>query len=162
MFMSDTAVHVIPNASELAQIAVQSAAQVRHMGQDPRVALISFSNFGNPMPERTQAMRDAIKILDEMEASFEYEGEMSVEVALNYDLQSSAYPFTRLSSAANILVMPSLNAASVAPGLMQQLGGGTVIGPLLVGLSRPVQIVPMGATVSDIVNMAAMAVHDAL
>lgn len=162
VFMSDTAVHVIPSASELAQIAVQSAAQVRHMGQDPRVALISFSNFGNPMPERTQAMRDAIKILDEMEASFEYEGEMSVEVALNYDLQKSAYPFTRLSSAANILVMPSLNAASVAPGLMQQLGGGTVIGPLLVGLSRPVQIVPMGATVSDIVNMAAMAVHDAL
>ncbi|MCK5547048.1 MAG: NADP-dependent malic enzyme, partial [Rhodospirillaceae bacterium] len=141
---------------------VQSAAQVRRMGQDPRVALVSFSNFGNPMPERTEAMRGAVRILDEMEASFEYEGEMSVEVALDFDLQKRAYPFTRLSDAANILVMPSLNAASVAPGLMQQLGNGTVIGPLLVGLPRPVQIVPMGSTVSDIVNMAAMAVHDAL
>ena len=162
IFMADTAVHVMPNAQELAQIAIQSAAQVRRMGQDPRVALISFSNFGNPMPERTEAMRGAVKLLDEMEASFEYEGEMSVEVALNYDLQKRAYPFTRLSGAANILVMPSLNAASVAPGLMQQLGSGTVIGPLLVGLPKPVQIVPMGSTVSDIVNMAAMAVHDAL
>jgi len=162
IFMADTAVHVMPNANELAQIAIQSAAQVRRMGQDPRVALISFSNFGNPMPERTEAMRGAVKLLDEMEASFEYEGEMSVEVALNYDLQKRAYPFTRLSGAANILVMPSLNAASVAPGLMQQLGSGTVIGPLLVGLPKPVQIVPMGSTVSDIVNMAAMAVHDAL
>ncbi len=162
VFMADTAVHVMPNAQELAQIAVQSAAQVRRMGQDPRVALISFSNFGNPMPERTEAMRGAVRILDEMEAAFEYEGEMSVEVALDFELQKRAYPFTRLSGAANILVMPSLNAASVAPGLMQQLGSGTVIGPLLVGLPRPVQIVPMGATVSDIVNMAAMAVHDAL
>ncbi|MCK5546617.1 MAG: NADP-dependent malic enzyme, partial [Rhodospirillaceae bacterium] len=162
IFMADTAVHVAPTAKELAQIAVQSAAQVRRMGQDPRVALISFSNFGNPMPERTEAMRGAVKILDEMEASFEYEGEMSVDVALDYELQKRAYPFSRLSGAANILVMPGLNAASVAPGLMQQLGSGTVIGPLLVGLSRPVQIVPMGSTVSDIVNMAAMAVHDAL
>ena len=162
IFMADTAVHVMPTAHELAKIAVQSAAQVRRMGQDPRVALVSFSNFGNPMPERTEAMRGAVKLLDEMEASFEYEGEMSVEVALNYDLQKRAYPFTRLSGAANILVMPSLNAASVAPGLMQQLGSGTVIGPLLVGLPKPVQIVPMGSTVSDIVNMAAMAVHDAL
>ncbi|MDH3335747.1 MAG: NADP-dependent malic enzyme, partial [Rhodospirillaceae bacterium] len=130
IFMADTAVHVMPTAHELAKIAVQSAAQVRRMGQDPRVALVSFSNFGNPMPERTEAMRGAVKLLDEMEASFEYEGEMSVEVALNYDLQKRAYPFTRLSGAANILVMPSLNAASVAPGLMQQLGSGTVIGPL--------------------------------
>ena len=162
VFMADTAVHVVPTAQELAQIAVQSAKQVRRMGQDPRVALVSFSNFGNPMPERTEAMRGAVRILDEMEASFEYEGEMSVEVALDFDLQKRAYPFTRLSDAANILVMPSLNAASVAPGLMQQLGNGTVIGPLLVGLPRPVQIVPMGSTVSDIVNMAAMAVHDAL
>ncbi len=162
VFLADTAVHVVPTAAELAQIAAQAAAQVRRMGQDPRVALVSFSNFGNPMPERTQAMRDAVTVLDDMGASFEYEGEMSVDVALNYELQKSAYPFSRLSGAANVLVMPSLNAASVAPGLMQQLGSGTVIGPLLVGLSKPAQIVPMGANVSDIVNMAAMAVHDAI
>lgn len=162
VFLADTAVHVIPTAKELAQFASQAAKQVRRMGQDPRVAMISFSNFGNPMPEHTQAMRDAVRILDEQEATFEYEGEMSVEVALDFELQRRAYPFTRLSGSANILIMPSLNAASVAPGLMQQLGGGTVIGPLLVGLSKPVQIVPMGANVSDIVNMAAMAVHDAL
>ncbi|MCK5444326.1 MAG: NADP-dependent malic enzyme, partial [Rhodospirillaceae bacterium] len=162
VFLADTAVHMIPTAQQLAQIAAQAAKQVRRMGQDPRVAMISFSNFGNPMPEQTLAIRNAVRILDDQEATFEYEGEMSVEVALDYELQRRAYPFTRLSGAANILIMPSLNAASVASGLMQQLGGGTVIGPLLVGLSKPVQIVPMGANVSDIVNMAAMAVHDAL
>jgi len=162
VFMADTAVNVKPDAQQLADTAIQAAAKVRHLGQDPRVALLSFANFGNPKPELTQVMRDAVKILDESHVSFEYEGEMSAEIALDYDLQRRFYPFTRLSGAANILVLPGMNAASIASGLVQQLGGGTVIGPLLLGLSKPAQIVPMGATVSDLVNLAALAAHDAI
>lgn len=162
VFMADTAVNVMPDAQQLADTAIQAAAKVRHLGQEPRVALLSFANFGNPMPERTRVMREAVKILDESHVSFEYEGEMSAEVALDYELQHRFYPFTRLSGPANILVLPGMNAASIASGLVQQLGGGTVIGPLLLGLSKPAQIVPMGATVSDLVNLAALAAHDAI
>jgi len=162
VFLADTAVNVMPDAQQIADTAIQAAAKVRHLGQEPRVAMLSFSNFGNPMPERTQVMRDAIKLLDATNVSFEYEGEMNAEVALNYDLQHRVYPFTRLSAAANVLVLPGLNAANISAGLVQQLGGGTVIGPLLLGISKPAQIAPMGATVSDLVNLAALAAHDAI
>ncbi|TCS64924.1 NADP-dependent malic enzyme [Varunaivibrio sulfuroxidans] len=162
VFLADTAVNFTPDGKELADIAVQAAAQVRRLGQEPRVAMVSFSNFGNPMPERTQVVRDAVALLDEMDVNFEYDGEMNVDVALDYKLMMNAYPFARLSAAANVLIMPGLNAASVASALMQQLGGGTVIGPLLQGLSKPAQIVHMGATVADIVTMGALAVHDAV
>jgi malate dehydrogenase (oxaloacetate-decarboxylating)(NADP+) len=162
VFLSDTAVNVLPDAQQLADTAIQAAAKVRQMGQEPRVALLSFANFGNPMPERTRVMRDAMQILDDSKVTFEYEGEMAADVALNYELQRRIYPFTRLSAAANVLVLPGLNSASIASGLVQQLGGGTVIGPLLLGLSRPVQIAHMGATVSDLVNLAALAAHDAI
>lgn len=162
VFMADTSVNVVPDARQMAESAQQAAKRVRALGQEPRVALLSFSNFGNPMPERTQIMRDAVALLDEMNVTFEYEGEMSAEVALDYELQKRVYPFTRLSGPANILIMPSLNAASTASGLMQMLGGGTVIGPLLLGLEKPAQIAPMGATVSDIVSLAALAAHETI
>lgn len=162
VFMADTSVNVVPDARQMAESAQQAAKRVRALGQEPRVALLSFSNFGNPMPERTQIMRDAVALLDEMNVTFEYEGEMSAEVALDYELQKRVYPFTRLSGPANILIMPSLNAASTAAGLMQMLGGGTVIGPLLLGLEKPAQIAPMGATVSDIVSLAALAAHETI
>jgi len=162
VFLSDTAVNVMPDAQQLADTAIQAAAKVRQLGQEPRVALMSFANFGNPMPERTQVVREAVKILDQSQVSFEYEGEMSAEIALDYDLQRRVYPFTRLSAAANVLVLPGLNSASISSGLVQQLGGGTVIGPLLLGISKPAQIAPMGATVSDLVNIAALAAHDAI
>jgi malate dehydrogenase (oxaloacetate-decarboxylating)(NADP+) len=162
VFLSDTAVNVMPDAQQLADTAIQAAAKVRQLGQEPRVALLSFANFGNPMPERTRVVREAMQILDDGKVTFEYEGEMSADVALNYELQRRIYPFTRLSAAANVLVLPGLNSASIASGLVQQLGGGTVIGPLLLGLSKPVQIANMGATVSDLVNLAALAAHDAI
>ena len=162
VFLSDASVTVVPNGAELAAIAQQTAAKVRQLGQEPRVALLSFSNFGNPMPERTQVIRDAVALLDDMQVTFEYEGEMSAEVALDYDLQRRVFPFTRLSGPANVLIMPSLNAASTSSGLMQMLGGGTVIGPLLLGLNKPAQIAPMGATVSDIVSLAALAAHETI
>ena len=162
VFLADTAVNVMPDAQQLADTAIQAAAKVRHLGQEPRVAMMAFSNFGNPMPERTQVAREAMKILDEMNVSFEYEGEMNAEIALDYNLQKRVYPFTRLSGPANVMVMPGLNAANISAGLVQQLGGGTVIGPLLLGISKPAQIAPMGATVSDLVNLAALAAHDAI
>ncbi|MEG3617017.1 NADP-dependent malic enzyme [Magnetovibrio sp. PR-2] len=162
VFLADTAVNVMPDAQQLADTAIQAAAKVRHLGQEPRVAMMAFSNFGNPMPERTQVAREAMKILDKLNVSFEYEGEMNAEIALDYELQKRVYPFTRLSGPANVMVMPGLNAANISAGLVQQLGGGTVIGPLLLGISKPAQIAPMGATVSDLVNLAALAAHDAI
>ena len=162
VFLADTSVNVTPDARQIADTAQQAARKVRALGQEPRVALLSFANFGNPMPNRTKVMRDAVHLLDDMNVSFEYEGEMNANVALDFDLQQRIFPFTRLTGPANILIMPGLNAASTASGLMQQLGGGTVIGPLLLGLSKSAQIAPIGATVSDLVNLAALAAHDTI
>jgi len=162
VFLTDTSVGVIPDAQQLADTAQLAAQKVRDFGQEPRIALLSFSNFGNPMPERTQVVRDAVKLLDTLNVTFEYEGEMNADVALNFGLQQRIFPFSRLTGPANVLVMPGLNSASIASGIMQQLGGGTVIGPLLLGLSKSVQIAPLGATVSDLVNLAALAAHDTI
>ena len=161
VFIADTAVHAVPSAEQIAYIARHAAAKARQLGHEPRVALLAFSNFGQPMPKQAEAVRAAVDILDGAEVDFEYDGEMNADVALDAELMARAYPFCRLSAAANVLIMPGLNAASVSSNLMQKLGGGTVIGPLLIGLPKPAQIVPMGATVSDMVNMAALAAHAA-
>ncbi|MFD2261622.1 NADP-dependent malic enzyme [Lacibacterium aquatile] len=160
LFISDTTVHELPTPETLADIAVQTAARARSMGHEPRVAMLSFSNFGNPMAEKAERVRDAVKLLDGRKLYFEYDGEMSAEVALDYDLMRQLYPFCRLSGPANVLVMPALHSASIASQLLAKLGGGVVIGPLLMGLDKPVQIVPMGASVSDIVTMAAIAASE--
>jgi malate dehydrogenase (oxaloacetate-decarboxylating)(NADP+) len=130
------------------------------MGHEPRVALLSFSNFGNPMREKAERIRQAVAIMDSRQLDFEYDGEMSADVALNPELMA-LYPFCRLSGPANILIMPALHSANIGAKLLQELGGGTVIGPILIGLEKPVQIVEMGATVSDIVNLAALAAYAA-
>ncbi len=161
VFIADTTTHERPDAEQLAAIAQQSAAVARQLGHEPRVAMLSFSNFGNPMRARVDGIRAAVGLLDERNVSFEYEGEMSVDVALNEELLA-LYPFSRLTEPANVLVMPGLYAANISAKLLQELGGGTVIGPLMVGLSKPAQIVRMGATDSDIVNMAALAAHEAM
>jgi malate dehydrogenase (oxaloacetate-decarboxylating)(NADP+) len=162
VFISDTQIHELPTPEELADIACQTAARVREMGQEPRVALLSFSNFGNPMREKAQRVRDAVAVLDQRQVDFEYDGELAADVALNYALMKQLYPFCRLSGSANVLIMPALHTANVSAKLMKELGGGTVVGPLLVGLEKPVQIVEMGATVSDLVNLAAIAAHEAV
>jgi malate dehydrogenase (oxaloacetate-decarboxylating)(NADP+) len=162
VFIADTTVHELPTPEELADIAVQAAAKARQMGHDPRVALLSFSNFGNPMREKAQRVRDAVALLDQRHVEFEYDGEMGADVALNPALMRQLYPFCRLSGAANVLIMPALHTANVSAKLLSQLGGGTVIGPLLIGLTHSAQIVELGATVSDLVNMAALAAHGAL
>jgi malate dehydrogenase (oxaloacetate-decarboxylating)(NADP+) len=153
-------VHELPTSEQLADFAIQAAAAAKRFGHEPRVALISFSNFGNPDIERSHIVRDAVAVLDSRKVDFEYDGEMGADVALSPELMR-LYPFCRLSGPANVLIMPGLHSAHVSTRLMHELGGGTVIGPILIGLSKPVQILPQGATVSDIVNMAALAAHDA-
>jgi malate dehydrogenase (oxaloacetate-decarboxylating)(NADP+) len=160
VFVADTSVHELPSAVELADIALQTAAVARGLGHEPRVAMVSYSNFGNPGWESSRRVRDAVALLDSRTTDFEYDGEMSADVALNPRLQA-LYPFSRLSGPANVLIMPALHSANISFKLIRELGGGTVIGPILVGLSKPVQILPMGATVQDITNMAALAAHEA-
>jgi malate dehydrogenase (oxaloacetate-decarboxylating)(NADP+) len=160
VFIADTTVHERPDAEQLADIAQQAAAKVRRLGHEPRVALLSFSNFGNPKLERTNRIREAVEILDRRQVSFEYDGEMSADVALNPELRA-LYPFCRLTETPNILIMPGLHAANISAKLVRELGDGTVIGPILVGLSRPAQIVRMGAADTEIIIMAALAAHEA-
>ena len=161
VFLADTSVHEFPTPEQLADIAIQSAAQARAFGHEPRVALLSFSSFGNPMREKTQRIRDAVKELDSRNPNFEYDGEMQASVALNHDLMRTFYPFCRLSGPANVLIMPGLHSANIAAKLNQQIGGGTVIGPMLIGLSKPAQVVQLGATVNDMVTAAALGAYDA-
>ncbi len=161
VFAADTSVHELPTPEELADIAVQSAAQARALGHEPRVALLSFSNFGNPMRAKAQRIRDAVKILDAMDLDFEYDGEMQANIALDYDLMRRLFPFCRLSGPANVLIMPALHSANITTKLVQAGNLGNVIGPFLIGLSRPAQIVRLGATVNDLVVAAVLAAHDA-
>jgi malate dehydrogenase (oxaloacetate-decarboxylating)(NADP+) len=161
LFIADTYVHELPNAEELADIAVGAAATAKSMGHEPRVALLSFSNFGNPMMESSARVRDAVALLDKRSVNFEYDGDMAVDVALDPEVRK-LYPFCKLSGSANVLVMPGLHSANISYKLLQQFGGGSVIGPMLIGLQKPAQIVRMGATVSDLVNAAALAAHDAI
>ncbi|MBI3513351.1 MAG: NADP-dependent malic enzyme [Proteobacteria bacterium] len=159
VFISDTTVHELPSPEELADIAIQTAAKARRMGHEPRVALLSYSTFGNPMVEKADRVRAAVAELDKRRVDFEYDGEMAADVALDAELMK-LYPFCRLSAPANVLIMPALHTANIASKLMAKLGGGTVIGPLLIGLDKPAQIVPIGASVSDLVTAAAFAAHD--
>ena len=162
VFLADTTVHELPDPEQLADIAIQSAAQARAMGHEPRVALLSYSNFGNPLRSTAKRIRDAVAVLDSRVLDFEYDGEMQANVALDGDLMRELYPFCRLSGPANVLIMPALHTANISAKLLQKLGGGHVIGPLLIGMSKPAQIVPLGATVNDLVTVAALAAYDAI
>jgi malate dehydrogenase (oxaloacetate-decarboxylating)(NADP+) len=159
VLIADTAVTELPTASELAEIAVEAAGVARRLGYEPRVAMLAFSSFGHPPGERTQHVKDAVKLLHERRVDFEVDGEMAADVALNREL-AAAYPFSRLTGPANVLVMPAFHSASISTKLLQEMGGATVIGPLLVGLDRSVQIVPLSAKDSDLVNMAAIAAYN--
>jgi malate dehydrogenase (oxaloacetate-decarboxylating)(NADP+) len=162
VFLADTTVHELPDPEQLADIAIQSAAQARAMGHEPRVALLSFSNFGNPMREKARRVRDAVAVLDSRVVDFEYDGEMQANVALDGELMRQLYPFCRLSGPANVLIMPALHTANISAKLLQKLGGGHAIGPLLIGMSKPAQIVPLGTTVNDLVTVAALAAYDSI
>ena len=156
VLVADTAVTEMPEARDLAEIAVEAAGVARKFGHEPRLALLAFSTFGHPPGERAQRVQEAVRILDQRRVDFEYDGEMAADIALNPDLMA-AYPFCRLSGPANVLIMPAFHSAAISTKMLQELGGATVIGPLLVGLDRPVQIVGLSATDSELVNMAGLA-----
>ncbi|HME85424.1 MAG TPA: NADP-dependent malic enzyme [Roseiarcus sp.] len=156
IIVADTAITEMPSALDLAEIAIEAAGVARRFGYEPRVAMLAFSNFGHPPGERAQRVQEAVRILDSRRLDFEYDGEMGADVALNKELMT-AYPFCRLKDTANVLIMPAFHSAAISTRMLQELGGATVIGPLIVGLEKPVQIVSLGAKDSDIVNMATMA-----
>ncbi|MEG1451272.1 NADP-dependent malic enzyme [Brevundimonas sp.] len=158
LFVADTSIHELPNAEELAEIAVKAASTVRKLGRTPRVAFMSYSTFGDPPGDRGEKVREAIRILDGMDVDFEYEGEIPPELALNPEARAN-YPFMRLTGDANVLVMPAIHSAAISTRLVQSLGAATVIGPLLVGLEKSVQIVPLGASVSEIITSATFAAY---
>jgi malate dehydrogenase (oxaloacetate-decarboxylating)(NADP+) len=159
IFVADTTVHEMPTAEELADITVQMAGAVRRFGQEPRVALLAYSTFGFPRGERSERIIEAVKILAERKVDFEYDGEMAADVALNKE-RMAPYPFCRLSDVANVLIMPAIHSASISTKLLQELGDVTMLGPLLVGLQKSVQITPLGAKMSEIYNMAVLAAYD--
>ena len=156
VFMADTTVNERPSAEALAYIAEQTAAVARRMGHDPRAAFLSYSTFGNPPGNWLANIRDAVAILDSRQPGFEYEGEMAPDVALNPKLMAQ-YPFCRLSGPANILIMPGLQSANLGAKLLRELGGDQVIGPMLVGMERPVQIATMASSSSELVTLAVLA-----
>ena len=156
VLISDTLVHEWPESQDLATIAERAAGVARHLGMEPRVAFVSFSTFGYPVSERAQKMHMAPQVLDERGVDFEYEGEMTVDVALNAKAQE-AYPFQRLTGPANILVVPARHSASISVKLMQEMAGATVIGPILAGIDQSIQICSTNMTANDILNMAVLA-----
>ncbi|OWK29760.1 NADP-dependent malic enzyme [Sphingomonas mucosissima] len=156
VFIADTTVNERPTAEQMADIAEQTAAVARRMGHEPRVAFLSYSSFGNPKGTFLERVRDAVTELDKRKVSFEYEGEMTPDVALN-PKQMANYPFARLSGPANVLIMPGLQSAHISAKLLRELGGDSVIGPMLIGMEKPVQIAPMTSTASDLMTLAVLA-----
>ncbi len=156
VLIADTLVHEWPDEADLADIAERGASVARALGLPPRVAFVSFSTFGYPVSERAEKMHRAPRVLDERGVDFEYEGEMAVDVALN-PVAAEKYPFSRLSGPANVLVVPARHSASISVKLLQELGGATVIGPILAGVHKPIQICSTVSTVNDILNMAVIA-----
>ncbi len=161
VLVADTLIHERPSAAELVSIARGAAATARSLGITPRVALVSHSTFGNPMHPTGQTIRDAVALLDQIGADFEHDGDISPDVALEPSLRA-LYPFCRLTGPANVLVMPGLHSAHIASRLATRLGGASAIGPLIVGLQRAAQLIPMDASVSQIVDIATLAAHQAL
>ncbi|MFO1033480.1 MAG: NADP-dependent malic enzyme [Hyphomicrobiales bacterium] len=159
VFIADTSVIELPTASELADIAFEAAGVARKFGYEPKVAFLSYSTFGYPRGERAAYVKEAVKLLEERGATFEFDGEMAADVALSREAMA-LYPFCRLTGPANVLVMPAAHSASISTKMLQQLGGVQVIGPLLTGVSGSVQIASMSATANDIVNLAAIAAFD--
>ena len=155
-FIADTTVNERPSAVELADIAEQTAAVARRMGHEPRVAFMSYSTFGNPPGSYLDLVRGAVALLDERGASFEYEGEMAPDAALNPAIMK-LYPFNRLSGPANVLVMPGLQSANISAKILRELGKGSMIGPMLVGMEKPVQIATMSSTASELMTLAILA-----
>jgi malate dehydrogenase (oxaloacetate-decarboxylating)(NADP+) len=160
LFVADTNVSELPDGRDLMEIAVEAAQAVRRMGHVPRLAFLSYSSFGNPEGERGEKVREAVARLDARDdIAFEYDGEMPPELALDPSTREN-YPFMRLTGPANVLIMPGIHSAAIATKLVQSIGGATVLGPVVLGLSKPVQICPLSASVNQILNTAMFAAYD--
>jgi malate dehydrogenase (oxaloacetate-decarboxylating)(NADP+) len=159
VLVADVSVHDMPNSEQLADIAEEAVAVARRLAIEPRVAFLAYSTFGHPRGERSDRVREAVNILDRRQVDFEYDGDMAADVALNREAMKQ-YAFCRLSDTANVLIMPAFHSASISTKMLKELGGATLIGPMLVGLTHSVQICSLGAMDSDIVNMAALAAYD--
>ena len=162
VFIGDVNIHDTPRSEQLADIASGIARTVKNLGYEPKVAFLSFSNFGNPPNKSSENISKTIELLIKRKVDFEFDGEMSAEVALDYELIKENYPFCRLSGSANVLIMPDLSSANISFKLLQKLGGGSVLGPIMIGGEKPFQIVQMGASVTEIVNSAAIATYNSV
>jgi malate dehydrogenase (oxaloacetate-decarboxylating)(NADP+) len=159
VLIADTSVTEMPTADQLADIAIQAAAAAKRFGLTPRVAMLASSTFGFPRSERSERIIEAVQILENRGADFEYDGEMAIDTALDKD-KLALYPFARITDTANVLIMPAIHSASISTKLLQQMGGASVMGPMLVGLEKSVQIAPLGAKMSEIYNAAVIAAYD--
>ena len=162
VFIGDVNIHENPNEFELADIACGIARTVKNFGYDPKVALLSFSNFGNPSGIKSEIIKNSVHLLSERNVDFEFDGEMSAETALDFNLIKENYPFCRLSGPANVLIMPDLSSANISFQLLQKLGGGNVLGPIMIGGEQSFQIVQMGASVTEIIDAATIATYNAI
>ncbi|MDQ6718316.1 MAG: phosphate acyltransferase, partial [Gemmatimonadota bacterium] len=161
IFCADTTVNIDPSAEQLAQIAKAAARVVELLGMTPRIAMLSFSNFGSVRHPEAEKVARAVEILRKRDPSLMVDGEMQADTAVDEGILKSAYPFSALKKMANVLIFPNLSAGNIAYKLLHHLGNATAIGPILLGMNRPVHVLELGADVEDIVNMAAVAVMDA-
>jgi len=159
VLVADTSITELPNSEQLADIAIRAAATARKLGLTPRVAMMASSTFGFPRSERSERIIEAVHILDTRGVDFEYDGEFAPDVALDR-AKLDLYPFTHLTDTANVLIMPAMHSAQISTKLLQELGAVNVMGPLLVGLEKSVQIAPLGAKMSEIYNAAIVAAYD--
>jgi malate dehydrogenase (oxaloacetate-decarboxylating)(NADP+) len=160
-FFADCAVNINPDAARLAEIAASAAGLVKTLGIEPRVAMLSFSNFGSTRHAESAKVAEAVRLVQERHPTLEVDGEMQADTAVVESILRSRYPFSRLRKAANVLVFPDLNAANTSYKLLARLGGAQPVGPILVGMAKPVHIVQQDSDVSDIVNTAVLATVDA-
>ena len=160
VFIADTTVHEYPTSNQMAEIAISASRVVRLFGFDPKVAFLSHSTFGQPITSRTKHIRDAVDILKNMKVDFKFDGDMQPDVALSEEYKD-LYPFSEIVGKANVLVMPGQHSAAIAYKIMKTLGGAKVIGPLLIGLGRAIEIIPLRSSTSEILNLASVAAYSA-
>lgn len=161
LFIADPYIHANPTAEQIAEMTVLAAQSVRRFGVEPRVALLSHSDFGTSQRESAVKMREAYRILREMNVDFEFDGEMHADTALDARLREQNHPFSTLQGSANLLIMPTLDAANITFNLLKATTGGSAIGPILLGADKPVHILVPASTARRIVNMTAVVVTDA-
>jgi malate dehydrogenase (oxaloacetate-decarboxylating)(NADP+) len=161
LFFADCTMNVTPTADQLAEIAINTAAMARTFDVEPKVAMLSFSNFGSTKGEESERVQKAVRILEERNVDFAFDGEMQADIAFNTELREEVFPFSNLKGEPNVLVFPCLTSANLAYKLLTQLAGATAIGPLLVGMSHPVNVLQLGSDVGTIENMAAITAVEA-